>query len=136
MSITRIEYRFGDSSVPPPYHRSYTISLTPDAIKVVVDSYGEVTAQQEKPVDQASFDLMVAALEKHGIGHRVAAKDELGCSGGTTESIAFWKGEEEAFSASVYHCGGDDFGELDGDSRGFAKDLKMLIPDLSALLKK
>ena len=42
--ITKIVYSYGDSSVPPKYHRSYTITATKDGIRIVVDSYGNILA--------------------------------------------------------------------------------------------
>ena len=39
VEIDRITYHFGDASVPPEYHRSYTITVAPDKIDMVVDSY-------------------------------------------------------------------------------------------------
>jgi hypothetical protein len=39
-TIKEITYHFGDASVPPNYHRSYTITVTADSVKIVVDSYG------------------------------------------------------------------------------------------------
>lgn len=136
MSITRIEYRFGDSSVPPPHHRSYTISLTPDSIRIVVDSYGKVTAEQESPLDGKSFELVVDALEKQAISRCTSVREARGCTGGTTESLAWWEGEEEVFSASVYHCGGDDYGDLCGNVRALAANLKKLVPDFAQLLAR
>jgi hypothetical protein len=134
MEITKINYRFGDSSVPPPHHRSYTISLTPDSIRTVVDSYGDVIGDNDTPIDRETFDVVVKALENHEIRLCKSVRKERGCTGGTTESISWWEGEEEVFSASVYHCGGDDYGDLCGGVRAFAKELKKLVPDFAGLL--
>ena len=136
MSVTRIEYRFGDASVPPPHHRSYTITMTPDSLRIVVDSYGKVTAEHHDTGKQAAMDVMIAAIEKYGIQASKSVREARGCTGGTTESISWWEGEKEVFSASVYHCGGDDYGDLCGNVRGFAKELKKLVPQLPELLAK
>ena len=42
-AIKEIIYRFGDASVPPDYHRSYTITVTAGGVRIVVDSYGDFT---------------------------------------------------------------------------------------------
>ena len=46
-----IRYRYRDSSVPPPGHRSYTLLVTPDASRVSVDEYGTVLTEAELPTD-------------------------------------------------------------------------------------
>ena len=38
----KVEYRYGDSSLPPDYHRSYTITITEDKKTISIDSYGKV----------------------------------------------------------------------------------------------
>ena len=45
--------------------------------------------------------------------------------------------EKEIFSGTVYHCGGIDSGNLGGDIKSFANDVKNLIPKngLSRLLE-
>ena len=35
-----VSYTFRDSSVPPPYHRSYVITFNRDRARIVVDRYG------------------------------------------------------------------------------------------------
>ena len=45
MQLKEVYYHFGDASVPPPDHRSYTLQVKKDAIDVTIDSYGEILAQ-------------------------------------------------------------------------------------------
>jgi len=45
--IKKIVYHFADASVPPQYHRSYTITVIPDCVEIVVNSYGEIFAKRE-----------------------------------------------------------------------------------------
>jgi len=44
---TKIIYSYGDSSVPPQYHRSYTITVTNEKLHIVVDSYGDILHEKE-----------------------------------------------------------------------------------------
>ena len=41
-----VTYAFTDSSVPPQYHRSVTLTVTRDEAHIVVDSYGDVLADE------------------------------------------------------------------------------------------
>jgi hypothetical protein len=131
--IREIVYCFGDASVPPQYHRSYKITLTPGQARVVVDSYGDVLAEKAYEITREEFEGIVRSLSRHRIGRAELGEDE-GCTGGTTETIRYSDAAHELFSGSVYHCGGRDSGNLGGDARGFADEVRRLIPDLGELL--
>ena len=131
--IREIVYCFGDASVPPQYHRSYTITVTPGQARVVVDIYGDVLAEKGYEITREEFEDIVRSLSRHRIGRAELGEDE-GCTGGTTETICYSDVVRELFSGSVYHCGGRDSGNLGGDVRGFAEEVRKLIPDLGELL--
>jgi hypothetical protein len=132
-TIQEITYHFGDASVPPNYHRSYTITVTADRVKIVVDSYGEILADEEYEITAKQFDDIQRSLESNKIRNCTLADDE-GCTGGTSESISYVNNKNEIFSGSVYHCGGKDTGNLCGDIGSFADDVKNLVPNLEKLL--
>ena len=44
-----VEYHYQDSSVPPEYHRSYTLTVTQGEADLVVDSYGDVLHDETAP---------------------------------------------------------------------------------------
>lgn len=132
-TIKEITYHFGDASVPPNYHRSYTITVTADRAKIVVDSYGDILADEEYEITSKQFDDIQRSLEKNKIRNCTLGDDE-GCTGGTSESISYVNNKNETFSGSVYHCGGKDTGNLCGDIGSFADDVKKLVPNLEKLL--
>ena len=132
-TIQKITYHFKDASVPPEYHRSYTVTVTTDKVRIVVDSYGEILADKRYKITSKQFDGIRKSLERNKIRNCTLSDDE-GCTGGTIERISFSDGENEIFSGSVYHCGGKDTGNLCGDITSFADDVKNLVPDLEALL--
>ena len=132
-AIQRVTYHFGDASVPPEYHRSYTITVNTDKVKIVVDSYGEILAKKEYEITNKQFDDIINSLEKNKI-RNCTLGDDQGCSGGTIEKISFSDGENEIFFGSVYHCGGKDTGNLCGDIANFTDAVKNLVPDLDELL--
>ena len=131
--IREIAYRFGDASVPPQYHRSYTITVTPGQARVVVDSYGDVLADKTHEITREQYEELVGSLSRRRIENVELGEDE-GCTGGTTQSISYSDGARELFSGCVYHCGGRDSGNLGGDVGGFAEEVGKLIPDLRQLL--
>jgi hypothetical protein len=67
INIKKITYRFEDSSVPPEYHRSYTITLTPERVNIVVDSYGDFIAQKEYKIRKKQFINIVNSLAVNNI---------------------------------------------------------------------
>ncbi len=133
MEITKIIYHFGDASVPPPYHRSYTVELNKDSLNIVVNSYGDILAKASYQLDSLQFDSIVANIDKYKIKNQ-KNKQNRGCTGGTSESISYFNGDEKIFYGYVYHCGGTDFGDLEGEVRSFAQEIRLLVPKLDSLL--
>ena len=103
---TQIEYRYGDSSVAPDYHRSYTITVTDTAKKIVVDSYGKVVLTKHYSNTPSDFQAFKAELSEKGIKKHKNV-DNGPCDGGTSETLRLYKGEELVFNAYVYHCSGE-----------------------------
>ena len=134
-TIDKIVYHFGDASVPPDAHRSYAITVTPESVRVVVDSYGEILADRAFPVAAGRFDLLNESLADRKIGPCERGGDDEGSTGGTSDTLSCYRGGEKLFSGTVHHCGGRDSGTLGGDVAGFAADVKGLVPDLEALLR-
>ncbi|MFH1829657.1 MAG: hypothetical protein ABH871_02620 [Pseudomonadota bacterium] len=126
VQIKKIIYQFHDASVPPQYHRSYVITVTPGMAKIVIDSYGDILAGKQNKITEKQFEGIVKSLRKNGIKN-VKLKDNEGCTGGTGESISYSDEQKEIFSGTVYHCGGIDSGNLGGDIKSFAEDVKKLI---------
>jgi len=134
--LERFNYEFTDSSVPPPFHRSYTIAVDKDSVQLIVDSYGETLAQKEYPMPENGLEMIKTALLKHKINKAFKERKSKGCTGGTTEEISFGMPEEpNFFSARVYHCGGTDYGTLTGDVDSFLLDIRPLTPDLKEVIQ-
>jgi hypothetical protein len=103
---TRIEYRYGDSSVAPDYHRSYVVTITDSSKMIAIDSYGDVLLTKQYSNTPSGFQAFKEELSKKGI-KKHKEKDSGGCSGGTSESIRLYKGDAMFFDAYVYHCSGE-----------------------------
>ena len=107
---TKVEYRYGDASIAPDYHRSYTIAITDSSKVITIDSYGKVLLTRQYPNTPADFQTFKELLSKQGIATHKET-DSGGCCGGTTESIRLYQEDTKTFDAYVYHCSGN-YGNL------------------------
>ncbi|MGI9123354.1 MAG: hypothetical protein ACR2JM_01175 [Mycobacterium sp.] len=103
-----ITYSFTDSSVPPQYHRSWTMTVTRARSEITVASYGSVLAQRSAETAADVWELLVAGFpvvveSAEPAGQRTAPQ---GCTGGTTEAVRVEDGPDLLIDRSVYNCGG------------------------------
>lgn len=132
--IREITYAFRDAPIPPEYHRSYTITVTTDTVRAVIDSYGDVLEDEQYEITEAQFDALRNSLEANAIRNCTLDENE-DCVGGNSEEISYSGEDNGLFSGTVYHCGGVDSGDLCGDVAAFADDVKALVPDFEELLR-
>ena len=125
----RLVYRFRDAPVPPEFHRSYTIVVTPRKVRVSIDVYGKKLARHSAAITADRYRVFVAALLQLHIT-KCDEKKSLGCSGGKTDLLDIDMGENYRVKGFVYHCCGFDYGDLNGDASAAAELFKALIPDL------
>lgn len=134
--LEKFTYAFGDASVPPPFHRSYTIVADKDSVVLTVDSYGDTLIQRNYPMPENGFKLIGEALLKNKISLRSKKKEGDGCTGGITKAIAYsCKNDKAPFHASTYICGGIHYGNLLGDLDTFLLDIRPLTPDLVDVIR-
>ncbi len=103
-----ITYVFTDSSVPPPYHRSWKLTVTAEQSAITVLTYGSVLAQRSAATATGVWDLLArgfpSALESADLAARRTTPE--GCTGGTAEAIRVAAGPAVLVDQSVYNCGG------------------------------
>jgi len=99
-----VSYAFLDSSVPPPYHRSYELTVRMDESRIVVDSYGDVLADERKATDPAAWSAMGATLED--VTGLSAQEPEAGCTGGTVTSLTVVEDGEVLVDLVLDECAG------------------------------
>ncbi|MDP1877702.1 MAG: hypothetical protein Q8M17_09115 [Actinomycetota bacterium] len=80
-----VTYAFHDSSVPPPYHRSYVLTVTQDEARIVIDSYGDVLADETAPTPPEVWEQLAASLPT--VQGLVVASADPGCTGGTSVEL-------------------------------------------------
>jgi hypothetical protein len=104
-----VTYRFIDSSVPPDYHRSYTLTVADGEARMVVDSYGDELHDVTQPVDDATWsELLDRATPLDGVDE----DGDDGCVGGTSHRLrvtdADHPDDDPVVAASVYRCQGGE----------------------------
>ena len=119
-----IVYEFHDASVPPDDHRSYTISITPNKLNYVVDSYGDVIKKGFIDIDKKKWEQCKNAFESAGIRNVVEKENNEGCTGGTGNSISVYQGTTTLFKGYQYRCGNFNEGDLEGDLNQFLQAIK------------
>ncbi len=127
------EYRFGDATKPPPYHRSFTISIKPGMVRLEISSYGDILLKDSSVLTEAQyFDFVskVTAL-------KVSLKKENpsnDCTGGATDYLALYTDTPDELRGYLYHCGSTDFGNLEGEVEKCIQLFHDMVPDLGKKL--
>ncbi|MCH2232786.1 MAG: hypothetical protein MK078_00935 [Crocinitomicaceae bacterium] len=132
--IDKVVYSFGDSSVPPPYHRSYDIVATTSSISVVVDSYGDIIAEKEVTITSKQFNGLIDVVNAAKMKNK-SKNESVGCTGGTSDYLTLFSSDEVIFEGSTYNCGGDKYGNMEGNIESIKSKLKSMIPNFNALLE-
>ena len=103
-----VEYRFTDASVPPEFHRSYTLTVREGEAAIVVDSYGDVLDEATATLDDAEWTALLDRAESVG---DVGGEGGDDCSGGTARALRLTDADhpegDPALDVSVSVCGGD-----------------------------
>lgn len=134
-NITKIVYHFKDSSVPPQYHRSYTITVTRDQVHIIVDSYGDIISDSTFDMSENKMNNLIKCIEIYQIRKQDYKDENKSCTGGTSKSITVFSGKNILLEGVAYKCGGSIHGSLSGDIDSFAKMIEDLIPNFTMLLK-
>lgn len=101
-----VTYAFQDSSVPPQYHRSYTLTVTQAESRIVVDSYGDVLADESAPTSTKVWQEISAGTPS--IADLVPVGQVDGCAGGTSFDVEVTVPLETLVELSADLCGGDN----------------------------
>lgn len=136
MTVDYLIFKFHDSSVPPPYHRSYRMEFRDSTVHIVVDSYGEILSDTILNIGKDNVAKSFALVEQFGIVSKEKNTEEAGCTGGTGISIDYGYEGKFLCSGYVYFCAGEQFGDLSGDLQGLKYALNGLVSDFNQYLKE
>jgi hypothetical protein len=126
--INSISYRFQDASVPPQYHRSYTLTITPTTLTYTLDSYGDILKDTTVAISEEKWQRAVKAFEGGKFRNAKKESTDDGCTGGTGNSLIVQGEQGEIFRGRQYKCGGDVYGDMQGDVEGLLEEMKSDLP--------
>lgn len=125
-----VTYEFRDSSVPPPYHRSYVLTFTEEQARIVVDSYGEILADQTRQMTPEAWGQVSATYpEVSGI---TVTEPEQGCTGGTGFALKVEYGGAVAQDLDGYACGGVN-ADVEERLLAWVQPVRSLFPSMDDL---
>ena len=125
-----VVYQFHDSSVPPPYHRSYTLNFDRNQVRIVVDSYGDVLADRTAPMTEAAWTTVSNNFP--AIRNVSVREPAEGCVGGTGFGVKVSTGGETTFSLHASVCGGAN-SDAARRVRDWVQPVRTLLPSLDEL---
>lgn len=125
-----VTYEFRDSSVPPPYHRSFVLTFDQQQARMVVDSYGEVLADETRAMTAEAWDQVSSGFE--AMGDLKLADPEPGCTGGTGFVVKVESANAMVLDVDGYVCGGVN-GEAREQVAAWVSPVRSLFPPMSEL---
>ncbi len=125
-----ITYEFRDSSVPPPFHRSFVLTVNERSARIVVDSYGDLLADESAQVPSATWYALGSSYA--GLGALEVFEPAQGCTGGTNFAVTVTVDGAVVKDLSGYVCGGVN-GEADDQVREWIAPARALFPPMSEL---
>jgi hypothetical protein len=99
-----ITYRFQDSSIPPRYHRSEELTIDRTTTRLVIDSYGDVLADESRPTPPEVWRALVTDIGSIASLPVEASQD--GCVGGTSTSLRVTTAGHITIDLLVDECAG------------------------------
>lgn len=100
---TVVTYQLLDSAVPPRYHRSVELRVSSTESRIIVDSYGDVLADETVQTDPRVWAELGSTFgEVAGLG---AEPVEEGCTGGTVTSLMVVDADSVLADLQLEECG-------------------------------
>jgi hypothetical protein len=103
-----ITYQLQDSSVPPEFHRSVTVTVTKATTRVVIDSYGDVLADRSTKTPDEVWAMLDAGMPEAAT--MVVNDDPKGCTGGTGRALEVVTAGQKVVDIQAEFCGGSNSG--------------------------
>lgn len=136
INTEEIVYQFQDAPVSPEYQRSFKVSLNKTEAKLSFHPYRKDPKEKTVKPGDAKFNEIMELARKLKI-RKGGTKENDGCTGGTSESLKILDAKKiETFNASVFHCGGTDYGDLIGDIKSIKTKITALFPNFEENFKQ
>lgn len=101
---TIVTYEFQDSSIPPEYHRSVELIVGEQDARIVVDSYGDVLADETTATPANVWSQLTEGLET--LAALTVDGPVEACVGGTSVRVVVVDGAETLVDLVIDQCGG------------------------------
>lgn len=124
--IDRIDYRFDDSSLPPKYHRSYTISVTSNKASIVIDVYDDIIVDTSFVINTTQFKTLINEAKQL---ERPKSKIATNTDGASYKNIYLYYKNE-----TIYNLSWDKAKKMQTQTNEFVEHIQELIPNLKQLL--
>jgi hypothetical protein len=125
-----VTYAFTDSSVPPQYHRSVALTVTRDEAHIVIDSYGDVLADERVPTPASVWGTLGSTLP--AVESLTVADPGEGCTGGTGISLTVETPEGPLLDLAPQFCAGSNE-DLEAPIDGWIAPARSLFPATEVL---
>ncbi|MEI6361930.1 MAG: hypothetical protein WCP95_07325 [Actinomycetes bacterium] len=125
-----VTYTFRDASVPPPFHRSVTLTVARDTSRIVIDSYGDVLADTSVATPPDVWAELGTSIDE--ISHLTPSPPGEGCTGGTGRSVTVVSGTQTLADVDVEFCANSNAG-LDSAMDAWIKPARDLFPSTEEL---
>ncbi|MBF4990144.1 hypothetical protein [Methylophilus sp. QUAN] len=128
--ITRLIYHYQGASVPPPYHRSITLTMDVQKIHLVITSYDETLADvEQEPATDIMLQLTQWIQDYHLVAMpRQAIRPALSAdTGAGIHSLMLYAGQQKIMDASTAKHADSTTAILTGDVESFARQLTQCV---------
>lgn len=125
-----VTYEFRDSSVPPPYHRSFVLTFTDQQARIVVDSYGEILADQTRQMTPEAWAQVSATYPD--VAGITATEPDQGCTGGTGFALTVEQDGAVVQDLDGYSCGGVN-AQIEERLLDWVRPVRSLFPSMDDL---
>lgn len=126
-NVTKILYEYNDAAIPPPYHRSYKITVTPSHCYIVVHTYGEIILEKHCIIEPDIWEKLAKDALELPAQSLTQTDDPPDSVGGSSRLITLYSGDRVIFKATVLQEACEESARL----ASFAHILTSLCPDFA-----
>ncbi len=128
-----IEFQYTGASIPPPYHRSYEVSVTRQLLRLRIYCYDDLLYEGNLPFDSARFNMLIDTISSLNI--HITPLQKSYATGGETLSLNLHRKGDTYLSVYSY---GNEYSYFEGTTDAnlylLKQDIEKCIPGFSSLI--
>lgn len=124
----QVEFRFTDSSVPPEYHRSYTLGVNREETTISVDSYGDLPFEGTVPTTAEVWENLTATYPSIAA---LSSPPEGSCTGDTSSAVEITADGSTLLEVSASSC--EDAARVAAELSDWIAPARALFPSMEEL---